>query len=58
MKKTEVLMENFRRAIALRIREKKEMYEGEVNPSTQLSFLLVEFYLTSLHPNAGHEIVA
>lgn len=30
VKKTEVLMENFRRAIGLRIREKKEVYEGEV----------------------------
>eukprot|EP00923_Selenidium_pygospionis_P036688 GHVN01064329.1.p1 GENE.GHVN01064329.1~~GHVN01064329.1.p1 ORF type:complete len:257 (+),score=27.97 GHVN01064329.1:39-809(+) len=30
VKKTEVLMENFRRAIGLRIREVKEIYEGEV----------------------------
>ncbi|KAI4461381.1 ruvb-related reptin and pontin [Holotrichia oblita] len=30
IKKTEVLMENFRRAIGLRIREIKEVYEGEV----------------------------
>lgn len=30
VKKTEVLMENFRRAIGLRIREVKEVYEGEV----------------------------
>ena len=30
VKKTEVLMENFRRAIGLRIRENKEVYEGEV----------------------------
>ena len=30
VKKTEVLMENFRRAIGLRIRELKEVYEGEV----------------------------
>lgn len=30
IKKTEVLMENFRRAIGLRIRESKEVYEGEV----------------------------
>jgi len=34
VKKTEVLMENFRRAIGLRIREVKEVYEGEV---TELS---------------------
>ncbi|GJP29916.1 hypothetical protein CLOM_g20373 [Closterium sp. NIES-68] len=30
VKKTEVLMEHLRRAIGLRIREKKEVYEGEV----------------------------
>ncbi|PWA45432.1 P-loop containing nucleoside triphosphate hydrolases superfamily protein [Artemisia annua] len=34
VKKTEVLMENFRRAIRLRIKENKEVYEGEV---TELS---------------------
>ncbi|PKI57844.1 hypothetical protein CRG98_021747 [Punica granatum] len=34
MKKTEVMMENFRRAIGLRIKEYKEVYEGEV---TELS---------------------
>ena len=28
VKKTEVLMENFRRAIGLRIKETKEVYEG------------------------------
>lgn len=30
VKKTAILMENFRRAIGLRIRESKEVYEGEV----------------------------
>ncbi len=30
VKKTEVLMENFRRAIGLRIKEIKEVYEGQV----------------------------
>ena len=34
VKKTEVLMENFRRAIGLRIRETKEVYEGEVTQLT------------------------
>ncbi|KAI4998419.1 hypothetical protein ZWY2020_053761 [Hordeum vulgare] len=34
VKKTEVLMENFRRPIGLRIKENKEVYEGEV---TELS---------------------
>ncbi|KAK0840052.1 RuvB ATP-dependent DNA helicase pontin [Friedmanniomyces endolithicus] len=30
VKKTEALMENFRRAIGLRVQERKEVYEGEV----------------------------
>eukprot|EP01060_Flectonema_neradi_P031986 TRINITY_DN4_c5_g1_i1.p1 TRINITY_DN4_c5_g1~~TRINITY_DN4_c5_g1_i1.p1 ORF type:complete len:461 (+),score=111.07 TRINITY_DN4_c5_g1_i1:88-1470(+) len=34
VKKTEVLMENFRRAIGLRIKEMKEVYEGEVTEIT------------------------
>eukprot|EP01112_Ceratiomyxa_fruticulosa_P013178 TRINITY_DN368_c0_g2_i1.p1 TRINITY_DN368_c0_g2~~TRINITY_DN368_c0_g2_i1.p1 ORF type:complete len:456 (+),score=111.45 TRINITY_DN368_c0_g2_i1:221-1588(+) len=34
VKKTEVLMENFRRAIGLRIKESKEVYEGEVTELT------------------------
>ncbi|KAI3809531.1 hypothetical protein L1987_25508 [Smallanthus sonchifolius] len=33
VKKTEVLMENFRRAIGLRIKENKEVYEGEETES-------------------------
>ena len=31
VKKTEVLMENIRRSIGLRIKEVKEVYEGEVS---------------------------
>merc|ERR1711865_602122 len=34
VKKTEVLMEDFRRAIGLRIKENKEVYEGEVTELT------------------------
>lgn len=34
VKKTEILMENFRRAIGLRIKEVKEVYEGEVTEIT------------------------
>ena len=34
VKKTEILMENFRRAIGLRIRETKDVYEGEVTEMT------------------------
>ena len=30
VKKTEVIMEHFRKAIGLRIQERKEVYEGEV----------------------------
>jgi len=30
VKKTEILMENFRRAIGLKIKEVKEVWEGEV----------------------------
>lgn len=51
IKKTEVLMENFRRAIGLRIRETKEVYEGEVTELTPVETenpaggMLVEFNL-------------
>lgn len=34
VKKTEILMEHFRRAIGLRIKESKEVYEGEVTELT------------------------
>jgi RuvB-like protein 1 (pontin 52) len=34
VKKTEILMENFRRAIGLRIKEQKEVWEGEVTEIT------------------------
>lgn len=36
IKSTEVLMENFRRSIGLRIRETKEVYEGEVTELTPI----------------------
>eukprot|EP00455_Lapot_gusevi_P010787 TRINITY_DN1491_c0_g1_i2.p1 TRINITY_DN1491_c0_g1~~TRINITY_DN1491_c0_g1_i2.p1 ORF type:complete len:459 (+),score=162.20 TRINITY_DN1491_c0_g1_i2:80-1456(+) len=36
VKKTEILMENFRRAIGLRIKETKEVYEGEVTELTPI----------------------
>uniref|UniRef100_A0A166DGA8 RuvB-like helicase n=1 Tax=Daucus carota subsp. sativus TaxID=79200 RepID=A0A166DGA8_DAUCS len=39
VKKTEVLMENFRRAIGLRIKENKEVYEGE---ASSLSCIVTE----------------
>ncbi|EFA78912.1 AAA ATPase domain-containing protein [Heterostelium album PN500] len=34
VKKTEILMENFRRSIGLRVKETKEVYEGEVTEIT------------------------
>ena len=34
VKKTEILMENFRRAIGIRIKETKEVWEGEVTEIT------------------------
>lgn len=40
VKKTEVLMENFRRAIGLRIKENKEVYEGEVRSEVQFLFFI------------------
>ena len=36
VKKTEVLMENFRRAIGIRIKENREVYEGVVNDITPI----------------------
>ncbi len=58
IKKTEVLMENFRRAIGLRIKEVKEVYEGEITEMTPTetensyagkisirNFLLEKFYI-------------
>ena len=38
--KTEVLMENFRRAIGLRIKENKEVYEGEVSNKFECQVML------------------
>lgn len=46
VKKTEVLMENFRRAIGLRIKENKEVYEGEAS----FFFMLVSFVLEFNEP--------
>lgn len=44
VKKTEILMEHFRRAIGLRIKENKEVYEGEV----------IEHFLLNSFPNEIH----
>jgi RuvB-like protein 1 (pontin 52) len=54
VKKTEVLMENFRRAIGLRIKETKEVYEGEV---TELSPEEAENPLGGYGKTVSHVII-
>ncbi|KAK3018797.1 hypothetical protein RJ639_005035 [Escallonia herrerae] len=54
VKKTEVLMEHFRRAIGLRIKENKEVYEGEA--SYTLSKLLFKFFVTELSPEETESV--
>merc|ERR1712046_113000 len=54
VKKTEILMENFRRAIGLRIREFKEVYEGEV---TELSVEETEDPLGGYGRSISHVII-
>ena len=41
VKKTEILMEHFRRAIGLRIKENKEVYEGEVSIESLYNLSLI-----------------
>ncbi|KAM3294590.1 hypothetical protein ACQJBY_037468 [Aegilops geniculata] len=54
VKKTEVLMENFRRAIGLRIKENKEVYEGEV---TELSPEESESSTGGYRKNISHVVI-
>lgn len=54
IKKTEVLMENFRRAIGLRIKETKEVYEGEV---TELSPVETENPLGGVGKTVSHVLI-
>eukprot|EP00245_Coleochaete_scutata_P007618 TRINITY_DN23104_c0_g1_i1.p1 TRINITY_DN23104_c0_g1~~TRINITY_DN23104_c0_g1_i1.p1 ORF type:complete len:456 (+),score=109.30 TRINITY_DN23104_c0_g1_i1:167-1534(+) len=54
VKKTEVLMENFRRAIGLRIKENKEVYEGEV---TELSPEETESVTGSYGKSISHVVI-
>lgn len=54
VKKTEVLMENFRRAIGLRVREIKEVYEGEV---TELTPVETESPLGGYGKTISHVII-
>ncbi|UZJ55346.1 hypothetical protein CBS101457_004666 [Exobasidium rhododendri] len=55
VKKTEVLMENFRRAIGLRVRETKEVYEGEI---TELTPTEAENPLSGYGKTISHVVVA
>jgi RuvB-like protein 1 len=54
IKKTEVLMENFRRAIGLRIKEVKEVYEGEV---TELNPVETENPLGGYGKSIAHVVI-
>ena len=54
VKKTAVLMENFRRAIGLRIKEQKEVYEGEV---TELTPVETENELGGYGKSVSHVIM-
>ncbi|CDR99100.1 hypothetical protein, partial [Sporisorium scitamineum] len=55
VKKTEVLMENFRRAIGLRVRETKEVYEGEI---TELTPTEAENPLSGYGKTIAHVVIA
>lgn len=55
VKKTEVLMENFRRAIGLRVREIKEVYEGEI---TELTPTETENPLSGYGKTISHVVIA
>ncbi|WFD31762.1 RuvB ATP-dependent DNA helicase pontin [Malassezia sp. CBS 17886] len=55
VKKTEVLMENFRRAIGLRVRETKEVYEGEL---TELTPTEAENPLSGYGKTIAHVVIA
>jgi RuvB-like protein 1 (pontin 52) len=54
VKKTEVLMENFRRAIGLRIKEIKEVFEGEV---TEISPVETEDFANTYGKTISHVMV-
>ncbi|KAN0062370.1 RuvB ATP-dependent DNA helicase pontin [Thecaphora frezii] len=55
VKKTEVLMENFRRAIGLRVRETKEVYEGEI---TELTPTEADNPLSGYGKTIAHVVIA
>ena len=50
VKKTEILMENFRRAIGLRIKETKEVYEGEITELTPATFKALPVVMARQYP--------
>jgi RuvB-like protein 1 (pontin 52) len=45
VKKTEVIMEHFRKAIGLRIQERKEVYEGEVTELVRRSYSILSYFI-------------
>jgi hypothetical protein len=51
VKKTEILMEHFRRAIGLRIKESKEVYEGEVIVNIIFPFIII---CVNVYHGLGH----
>uniref|UniRef100_A0A0A9YU44 RuvB-like helicase n=1 Tax=Lygus hesperus TaxID=30085 RepID=A0A0A9YU44_LYGHE len=55
VKKTEILMANFRRSIGIRIKEVKEVYEGEVSAIKPIES--VDMVTTALQRNISHVIV-
>lgn len=55
VKKTEILMANFRRSIGIRIKEVKEVYEGEVTAIKPVEN--VDMVTTALQRNISHVIL-
>ncbi|CAD6189504.1 unnamed protein product [Caenorhabditis auriculariae] len=56
VKKTEILMRNFRRAIGLRVKEKKDVYEGEVTELTPVETTSTQ--LTGIGKTISHVVVS
>ncbi|CAF1055473.1 unnamed protein product [Adineta steineri] len=57
IKKTEVLMENFRRAIGLRIKEVKEVYEGEITEMTPTETESIKRHFAGYGKTVSHVVI-
>ncbi|KAJ6906680.1 ruvB-like protein 1 [Populus alba x Populus x berolinensis] len=57
VKKTEVLMENFRRAIGLRVKENKEVYEGEASYIRYISLPTDDYLIIFCASSSWSEIL-